>query len=434
MTGTSLNIPGGDDVNAVVLDVGASNFRSGFSGEDVPRVFEQSTFQFPVDADVDMGSRSRPAYSPANFLFPSSDCRFKHALQPDVKVAAIDVDADVLEQIIRYSFFNAGRTLNIDVSDSPLIMTEPNRTNDRYRRTCLETSFEKFGFPAASLLKRACGSAFASGKQSGLIVDVGASMTSVTPVFDGFVLQKPTAEFYGIGGDLLDNILDELLKRKKVNVHPFYKQTQGVDAKYLTASRLAVVRELKHEVCKMSGTSLSSVTGFANWHLTLQGEGASAACKLPDGTELDLAPFHQVLPELLFDPTPIGSIPHMGHMATGFSGIGTAALECVANCDIDARKAVSSDVILCGGSSLFANMPDRLLKFIQTPDNGKTNNLVPLVKPKVTAAPVAVDRMSTSWLGCSIVASCATFQHLWISKRQFEEEGLERISAKQLFW
>ena len=434
MTGTSLNIPGGDDVNAVVLDVGSSNFRAGFSGEDVPRIFEQSTFRFPLDADVDMGSGNRAAYSPANFLFPSPECRLKHAVLPDPKAGIHDLDSEVLEQIIQYSFFNPRRTLNIDVTDSPFIMTEPNKTDERYRRTCLESVFEKFGFPAASLLKRACGSAFASGKQSGLVVDVGASMTSITPVYDGFVLKKPTAIFYGIGGDLLDNILDELLRKKRVNVVPFYKQTQGVDTKYLNASRLAVVREIKHEVCKLSGTSLSSVTGYANWHLSLQGEGASAPCKLPDGTEVDLAPFHQVLPELLFDPTPIHSIPHMAHFVNGFNGIGTAALECVANCDIDARKAISSDVILCGGSSLFANMPDRLLKFLQSPDNGKGASLVPIVKPKVTATPVAVDRMSTSWLGCSIVASCATFQQMWISRRQFEEEGFDRVSAKQLFW
>jgi actin-related protein len=125
----------------------------------------------------------------------------------------------------------------------------------------------------------------------------------------------------------------------------------------------------------------------------------------------------------------------LAHTVQNFRGIGVSVLETVANCDVDARKAVSSDIILTGGSSLFVNMPDRLLKFVTSSEVGKlANPLIPLVKTKVTAPPVSVDRMSSSWLGCSIIASCATFQQLWISKRQYEEDGLDRIASKQLFW
>ena len=435
MTASNIPTPGGDDVNAVVLDVGSSTFRAGFAGEDIPRIVESSTFRYPESLDdVDMSAASRPRYSPANFLFPTNPCELRHALHGDPKTGAIDINSDVLEQIVQYSFFNPAQAFHIDPEDSPMIMTEPNKASSKFRRACLDTAFEKFGFPAASLLKRASGSAFSAGKQSGLVVDIGASATTITPVFDGFVLQKPLMEFHGIGGDLLDVILDDLMKRKRISVSPYYKQTEGIDSKYLNASRLAVVRELKHEVCRMSGTPLSSVTGYANWNLTLQGEGSSAPSILPDGTKVDLAPFHQVLPELLFDPIPITAIPHLAHVLNGFNGIGVSALECIANCDIDARKAISSDVILCGGSSLFANMPERLLKGLQNPDQPKGSPLIPIPKPKVTATPVSVDRISTSWLGCSIVASCGTFQQLWISRRQYEEEGFDRIARKQLFW
>jgi actin-related protein len=259
-------------------------------------------------------------------------------------------------------------------------------------------------------------------------------------VFDGFVLQKPALEHLGIGGDLLDTVLDELLKKKRVNVVPFYKRTEGMSPKYLAASRLAVVKDLKHELCRMSASSLSTVPGYANWHINIPPVDHPSSSMLPDGTPVDLGPFHQVIPELLFDPVPVQAIPILANSVQSFRGLGVSVLETVANCDVDARKAVSSDIILTGGSSLFANMPDRLLKFVTSPDAAKTSNsssgapLVPLVKSKVTAAPVSVDRISSSWLGCSIIASCATFQQLWISKRQYAEDGLDRIAAKQLFW
>ena len=437
MTVSSITPPGGDDVNALVLDVGSSHFRAGFSGEDLPRVVEPSTFMFSSDNDVDMSGSSRnPQRSPINLLSAGHGGRMQSAIITDSKASAIDIDTTVLEQIIQYSFTNPSKSLSVNLSDSPLIMTEPNKASMKYRRACFDTAFETFDFPAVSLLKRATGTAFSAGKQSGLVVDIGASMTSVTPVFDGFVLQKPSAEYFGIGGDMLDTILDELLKKKRVTVVPFFKRTEGVDAKYLNAARLATVRELKHEVCNMSTASLSSVTGYANWHLTLQGEGASAPAVLPDGTSIDLAPFHQVLPELLFDPTPIQAIPQMSHLAQGFHGIGAAALEVISNCDIDARKSISSDVILTGGSSLFAHMPERLLKYLQTPEgpSAKAAWSIPIPKAKVTASPVSIDRTCTSWLGCSIAASCATFQQLWISKRPYEEDGLDRVVHRQLLW
>jgi len=122
----------------------------------------------------------------------------------------------------------------------------------------------------------------------------------------------------------------------------------------------------------------------------------------------------------------------------GFEGIAVSALESIANCDVDIRKQVSSDIILTGGSSLFSGMPDRLLKALGTPSNQKSQSsavpLVPIPKCKVTASPVAIDRQSSSWLGCSIVASCATFQQLWITKDQYAEDGFDRIVNRQLFW
>ena len=438
MTVPMTNVPGGDDVNAVVIDIGSSNFRAGFAGEDVPRIMEASRFNVETDDDVDMSSGSARRSNPVNYMSAGVDTHVKSALDLDHKTGAISLDTDILERMINYSFSNRSRAFQIDIQDSPIIMSEPNKANSKYRKSCLDTLFEKFSFPAASLLRRASASAFAVGKQSGLVIDVGASMTSVVPVYDGFVLQKPSVEFPGIGGDLLDTILDELLKKKKVHVNPFYRNTAGVDPKYLALSRLAVVREIKHEVCSMSATSLSAVNGYANWSMSLPPSDSVSSTTLPDGTVVELSPFHQVIPELLFDPSPVQAIPHLGHVVNGFSGIGVAALETIANSDVDIRKAVSSDVILTGGGSLFPGMPDRLLKFLTAPDSklstGANGPLIPLHKPKVTASPVSIDRMSSAWLGCSIIASCATFQQLWVSKKQYEEDGFDRVVNRQLFW
>jgi actin-related protein len=299
----------------------------------------------------------------------------------------------------------------------------------------MESSLEKFGFPAVSMLRRASASAFAVGKASGLVVDIGASMTSMVPIYDGFVMQKPIIEHQSIGGDLLDTILHEVLKKKRFNVTPFYKDvTVGLSPSFVEKSRMAVVREIKHELCRTSPTPLSGVAGYSNWSMT--STTSTTTSVLPDGTNVDLGPISQVIPELLFDPTPVSVIPNLSSSMSGFDGITTSALECVANCDVDIRKQVSSDIILTGGSSLFPGMPDRLLKSLSSPSTQQSSQrvLVHIPKCKVTATPVSIDRMSSSWLGCSILASCATFQQMWITKDQLAEDGFDRIVNRQLFW
>ena len=433
MPAASVGAPGGDDVNAIVLDVGASNFRAGFAGEDTPRILESSTLSHPHDSDVDMTNGRASSASPVNFFTRAKDGVLKSALHVDNKTSCIDLDVDVLDQIIHYSFLNSSRGFNLELAETPLIMTEPNKASAKYRKACLELTFERFNFPATSLLKRAPASAFAAGKQSGLVLDIGASMTSVTPVFDGFVLQKPSSEWFGVGGDLLDTVIDEFLRKKRVNIVPFYKRTEGVSGNYLDQSRLAVLREMKHEICRMSSSSLSSTNGYSTW--TIAGS-PQTLYELPDGTSVEVSAFSHIVPEILFDPAPLGSVLSKSLIPNGFSGIGSAVIDSISNCDIDARKSVASDVILVGGSSLYSGLPERLLKFLSapSPESGVSKAPLSFVKPKVTASSVSVDRHSSSWLGCSIIACCATFQQLWISKRQYEEEGLDRLLQKQLFW
>lgn len=432
---TSSALPGGDDVNALVLDIGAHSFRAGFAGEDVPRVVESSSWMgYPQESeDVKMESPNGTVTSsgrPVNYSMhsPQSASTLRHAFSLDAKSGLVTLNESVFENIVKYSFKNPRRALDLDFPEHPLIMTEPNRRGDnRFRKVCLESGLESFNFPAMSIIPRASGVAFAVGKPSALVVDIGSSMTSICPVYDGFVLQQSLAEFPNIGGDLLDTILFEVLKKKKINTGLYrrYDNFQSLSEQYLLGSRMAMIRELKHEMCKLSATPLTGVAGYNNWNMTNQPSPSCSRATLPDGTTVDLGNISHMIPELLFDPAPLSVIPTLSNVASAFPGITTAIMDVLSNCDVDARKSVASDIILTGGCSLFEGMPDRLLKALSTG---------PLPKCKVTATPVAIDRTSGSWLGCSILASCASFQQLWVSKAQYEEEGFDRIAGKQLFW
>lgn len=77
-----------------------------------------------------------------------------------------------------------------DPSGHPILTSEPSWTPPSQRTLMAELFFEQENVPA---WYTACGgvlSAFASGKGTALVVDVGREATVVTPVIEGYVLRS----------------------------------------------------------------------------------------------------------------------------------------------------------------------------------------------------------------------------------------------------
>ena len=92
----------------------------------------------------------------------------------------------------------------------------------------------------------------------------------------------------------------------------------------------------------------------------------------------------------------------------------------IMKCVVGIRQDLYSRIILSGGSSMFSGMGERLQKEITA--------LAPsIMKVKVLAPP---DRKYSVWLGGSILASLSTFQSLWMTNEEYEEEG-PRIAHKR---
>jgi len=118
----------------------------------------------------------------------------------------------------------------------------------------------------------------------------------------------------------------------------------------------------------------------------------------------------------------------------GFQGLITAVSTAVSAVDVDIRKQVASEIIVVGGSTLFPKFTERLHRGLVVGDEHRTAPLSMIPKLKITAATRSVERMSASWLGCSIAASLGSFQHLWITKQQYQEHGAERLLDKQIIF
>jgi actin-related protein len=80
--------------------------------------------------------------------------------------------------------------------------------------------------------------------------------------------------------------------------------------------------------------------------------------------------------------------------------------------------------VLTGGGSLLKGLSQRL--------HWETLTLVPAAfKPRIVLA-TPIEREFSSWIGASILASLGTFQQMWVSKAEYDEEGSGAVERKCL--
>eukprot|EP01123_Difflugia_compressa_P002292 TRINITY_DN129_c1_g1_i10.p1 TRINITY_DN129_c1_g1~~TRINITY_DN129_c1_g1_i10.p1 ORF type:complete len:182 (+),score=10.65 TRINITY_DN129_c1_g1_i10:55-600(+) len=116
-------------------------------------------------------------------------------------------------------------------------------------------------------------------------------------------------------------------------------------------------------------------------------------------------------PESLFQPSFLGRES---------SGIHECTYNSIMKCDVDIRKDLYGNVVLSGGTTMFAGIADRMQKELV--------NLAPsTMKIKIIAPP---ERKYSVWIGGSILSSLSTFGEMWISKEEYDESGPAIVHRK----
>ena len=97
-------------------------------------------------------------------------------------------------------------------------------------------------------------------------------------------------------------------------------------------------------------------------------------------------------------------------------------MTCIAKCDVDVRRDLLTNMIICGGGSLIDGLLPRL--------NSELSALLPVSMKSKQVSLLEIERRFSSWIGGSILSVCGTFQQLWLSKKEYDEYG-PNIFAKR---
>jgi actin-related protein 4 len=321
-----------------------------------------------------------------------------------------------------------------DLSEHPLLVTEPVWNTSKNREKTIEVAFEDFDVPAFYLAKNAVCAGFAFGKSSALVLDVGAANIAATPVHDGYVLKKGSVRT-PTGGDFLSNQIRTQLAAMGISVTPHYQvlskvpvdvgkpaeatlktwpEGQAPTESFRRFEEERVLTEFK-ECCAQAWPGPGPLPAAIN-EGGLPNVAALRAFEFPDGYNMVFGLERFRMTEGVFTPRSMlvsTEIPHPDPEHT--LGLKELVFSAMKDVDIEIKPHILNNVVVTGAGSLLYQFNERAMNELSIAFPG------PRVKLLATQNPV--ERRYATWLGASILASLGSFHQLWISKKEYEEHG-----------
>ncbi|XP_008567936.1 PREDICTED: alpha-centractin isoform X2 [Galeopterus variegatus] len=305
------------------------------------------------------------------------------------------------DQIPKYCFPNyVGRPKHVRVmagalegdifigpkAEHPVLLTEAPLNPRKNRERAAEVFFETFNVPALFISMQAVLSLYATGRTTGVVLDSGDGVTHAVPIYEGFAMPHSIMRI-----DIAGRDVSRFLR--------LYLRKEGYD--FHSSSEFEIVKAIKERACYLSINPQKDETL----------ETEKAQYYLPDGSTIEIGPSRFRAPELLFRPDLIGEESEGIHEVLVFA---------IQKSDMDLRRTLFSNIVLSGGSTLFKGFGDRLLSEVK--------KLAPKdVKIRISAPQ---ERLYSTWIGGSILASLDTFKKMWVSKKEYEEDGARSIHRK----
>jgi len=368
----------------IVLDNGTSSIKAGFAGSQKPKVVVGTKVGRSKHMRIMPGGaleHDSEMSGPSSVFVGRKLDEHRGAFlleYPMHKGAIVEGGWESMERVWEHVYSKAN--LNAQMDQHPVLLTEAPLNSRRNREQTSELFFETFRAPALFFSPPSVLSLYASGRTTGVVLDVGEGVTHCIPVYEGHALPHSVSRSDVAGRDVT-NHLQLLLRRSGLT--------------FTTTAEADLVKKIKEESCYVSPTS---VVG------EVEEKDSKTQYQLPDGQAVTLSTERYQAPELLFNPTLIGSEE---------PGVADVLVRSILKSDLDLRSTLFSQIVLSGGSTLLPGFGDRLLHEVRSRVPTHT-------RIRISAPP---DRIHSTYVGGSILASLATFKSIWVTRAEYEEYG-----------
>lgn len=491
MSNPSLQVYGGDEISAVVIDPGSYTTNIGYSGTDCPQVTLPSRYGQYVSEEEEKDEQEQQeddrklkqkVFSEQSIGLP----RNNYQIKPIVRNGSV-IDWDSAQE--QWSWAIQHELHFESTKGMPAFLTEPIWNTEENRKKSLEVLLENMEFEACFLSPTPTCVSFAMGRPTCLVVDIGHDVCSVSPVVDGMTLSKSSTSNF-IAGSLLNALLSKQLDPKKTvplfqiaQRHPNFipkKFDFEVDPSLfkfgnerwffqecketLFQVAPATLEKCKQELETMAKRSIEAPTGeeivFENdvrygfaeqlfrpirenipqdWNVSIDG--------VVETWHNDYVPLKRTKPgsnskeakEGTAEPTPAPEEANEDGIDSSETPNENGKRPVDDNLESKNEIAGLTDLIY---SSIMATDVDlRATLAHNVVVTGGTSSIpgltdrimaelnksLPALKFRMLTSGHLKERQYQSWLGGSILSSLGTFHQLWVGKQEYEEVGASRL-------
>lgn len=161
---------------AIVIDNGSHTTRAGLALEDLPLLVFNSNYVVGPSGETLFGDEAITQNPGAEVMTIMDDGAL--------------YDTDRARDCWGHVFQHLDGGNGVSPLDHALMATEPVWNSAKARAAMAQAAFEEFQVPLFSLVKSPLAQLYHMGRLSGLVIDVGGAVASVTPVLDGIIQLK----------------------------------------------------------------------------------------------------------------------------------------------------------------------------------------------------------------------------------------------------
>ena len=252
--------------NAVVIDTGSHYTKIGFAGDDEPQsIIRTATGTIPQSQRKNQSNKPSPKCN--KYLIDES--LYTHSQLENVEITkpyncGTVENMEALSSIWMNTMQDKLQINENKLKETPILLTEPSFWSNsnvyshlyaKYRENYCQTMFEDFDCPAMYLCKDAVLSSFSHGYKSSIVLDLGASSTRCTPIFDGYVINSG-CKVTKCAAKLFDELLvEKMVSDLNINAnYSFMRQDKNYKESYKKFMKDNIICDLRESVFKIRNT------------------------------------------------------------------------------------------------------------------------------------------------------------------------------------
>ncbi|KAF8655367.1 hypothetical protein AX16_003064 [Volvariella volvacea WC 439] len=291
----------------------------------------------------------------------------------------IITDWNGMEKIWNHIFSSE---LHVVPEECSVLLTDTPLNPVPKREKMTEVMFETFNVPGLYIEDQAVLSLYASGCNTGIVLDSGDGVTHSVPIINGRAVPNAALRLDLGGRDLTAHLTRIITEGGHSLANPVESES---------------VRDIKEKMCYVA-------LDYEQEYKVAQADSDNLgrSYELPDGRKITIVNERFRTPEALFQPQLAGvEGPGIHDMISGS----------ISNFDPDVQVELYRNIVLAGGSTMFPGIDNRLTLELSG------------VAPSEVLVSDLPERQYSAWIGGSMLASLSTFRSTCWKYKEYDEIG-----------